>query len=379
MSVVVPTFNYGRLIGETIASLRGQTWTNWECVIVDDGSTDGTPDICRAAAAVDRRIRYIRQDNRGHPAAKNAGVAQSRGQYLQFLDADDLIERDKLRRHAGALEADPGIDIVYGPARYFTSEHPEQRFLSVRLDDEPWMPGVSGRGAELLPHLLRQNLFAVNCPVLRRRVFDDVGGFDECLPRLDDWDFWLRCALAGKSFRYRDLPETTALVRCHAASLTRRKRDAIAAQIQMRRKLNPSHLPPDLRRLNAELVAWLEAVNRIAGKLDEVIPAGTKFLLADQDQFRPELMGFDAVPFTESGGHYDGPPVDAAAAIAEIDRRRAEGIRFLVFLQPAFWWLDHYSGLSQYLQRHSRCVHKDDEMVVLKARCDAGEAVDLVL
>ena len=133
VSVIVPTFNFGRFVGETIAAVQAQTWTNWECVIVDDGSTDDTPDLCRAAAASDARIKCVRQDNRGHAAAKNAGVARSVGQYVQFLDADDLLERDKLRGHVAVLEAEPDLDIVYGPVRYFADDRPNKRFLSLHL------------------------------------------------------------------------------------------------------------------------------------------------------------------------------------------------------------------------------------------------------
>src|SRR5215210_6468575 len=98
VSVVVPTYNYGRFIGETLDSLRAQTYDEWECVVVDDGSTDDTEGVVARVSAADARVRYVRQANQRQAVAKNTGLAESCGRYVQFLDADDLLEPRKFER-----------------------------------------------------------------------------------------------------------------------------------------------------------------------------------------------------------------------------------------------------------------------------------------
>src|SRR5215211_4578336 len=98
VSVITPTYNYGALIGETLDSLRRQTLTDWECVVVDDGSTDDTAEVVARFAEGEPRVSYVRQANARQAAAKNNGLARARGAYVQFLDADDLLEPLKLER-----------------------------------------------------------------------------------------------------------------------------------------------------------------------------------------------------------------------------------------------------------------------------------------
>jgi glycosyltransferase involved in cell wall biosynthesis len=125
------------------------------CIIfnvdVDDGSTDTTATLVQEFASRDSRIRYLYQTNQGQPVARNTGLQDVRGEYVQFLDADDILEPEKLFYQADFLDRNQGIGIVYGEARYFTNEKPE-RLLVNRWGhaEEKWMPGVSGRGPELI-------------------------------------------------------------------------------------------------------------------------------------------------------------------------------------------------------------------------------------
>src|SRR5437870_12319582 len=98
VSIIVPSYNYAHFIGEALQSIQSQTYSNWECIVVDDGSTDDTGALVRQLAEKDGRIKYVRQENRGLAAARNAGMANSEGVYFQFLDADDLLEPQKLER-----------------------------------------------------------------------------------------------------------------------------------------------------------------------------------------------------------------------------------------------------------------------------------------
>lgn len=260
VSVIVPTYNYGRFIAETLENLRAQSYTHWECFVVDDGSTDDTAEVVRRIAERDARVRYLVQPNQRQAVAKNTGLAESCGRYVQFLDADDLLECRKFERQVEYLEVRTDVDIVYGGMRYFVTGREQELFYSMVGEDRPWMPEISGAGRELVRQLLVDNITVINSPLVRRSTIDDVGAFDAVLPPVEDWDFWIRCALAGKRVEFRDFEEARALVRSHPDSSSKQRPSSIAAVRRMRAKLD-ALLKDDaeLRSLNHEMAALFEA------------------------------------------------------------------------------------------------------------------------
>lgn len=238
VSVVVPSYNYAHLIRETLASLAAQTYGVWECVVVDDGSTDDTRAVVEAYAATDARVRYVRQENARQAAARNNGIRHASGDYFQFLDSDDLLEPRKFERQVEYLEQHPDVDIVYSGVRYFDSAGAGlgvSRQYSVWDDGGQWMPEVSGRGRVLMERLLRNNIMVVNAPLVRRRVIEAVGEFDADLTPVEDWDYWTRCAAAGLLFKYEDAEGVRALVRSHELSASLDGRRMLRAEMKMRR------------------------------------------------------------------------------------------------------------------------------------------------
>lgn len=262
VSVVIPTYNYAHFIGQTLESLFAQTYQNWECIVVDDGSTDDTREVVGSIAESDPRVRYFRQENRGQPAALNAGLRELRGDYVQILDADDLIEARKLERQVAYLEAHPEADIVYGAVRYFRGDNVAERLFSMWERNEPWMPEVSGKGTAVLRELIRGNIMTVNAPLSRRRVVETVGLFDEALAGPHDWDYWLRCAAGGASFAYLDAPGTLALVRSHPSSLSKNVLRMLRVALLLRKKVASLTSDPELLELNRRLAAETEAYIR---------------------------------------------------------------------------------------------------------------------
>jgi glycosyltransferase involved in cell wall biosynthesis len=252
VSVVVPTYNYGRFLGEMLDSVLAQTYRNWECVVVDDGSTDDTKEVVARYSEADGRVRYVGQENRGQPAALNTGLRNFAGEYLQILDADDLIEARKLERQVESLEKHPEFDIVYSRARFFTEGEAGGREFEERA-----LPplGVSGQSGEVLPGLLRANIMTVNAPLVRRRVVEAVGLFDEAVSPVQDWDYWLRCALAGARFQFMDEPGTLALVRVHSTSSSQNRVRMYTVGLLIRGKLAESVKDSSLRAVNRELRA----------------------------------------------------------------------------------------------------------------------------
>src|SRR5207302_5302976 len=119
VSVIVPSYNYAHFLPQTLRNVQSQSCADWECIVVDDGSTDNTAECVQNFAKTDARIRYVRQPNRGLSAARNTGLRHCRGDYVQFLDADDWIESHKLEKQADYLDRNPRVDLVYGSMRYF--------------------------------------------------------------------------------------------------------------------------------------------------------------------------------------------------------------------------------------------------------------------
>jgi glycosyltransferase involved in cell wall biosynthesis len=250
VSVIIPTYNYAGFIGEAIESVRAQTYTHWECLVVDDGSTDNTAEIIAAYIGRDPRIQYLRQQNQYQAAARNRGLRQSKGQYVQFLDADDKIEPHKFERHVTYLEQHLDVDIVYSGVRFFDALDAQ---MFVTESDAPLkVPKVSGEGRDVLPNLVHANIMAVNSPLVRRSLVEAVGSFDEELSPAEDWDYWLRCAFAGARFRFVEDPGTLALVRMHPRSSSQNLERMYRAMVLVRNKLEGQLKDPKLRARNRE-------------------------------------------------------------------------------------------------------------------------------
>jgi hypothetical protein len=265
VSVVVPAYNYGPYIGEMLESLQAQTYANWECFVVDDGSSDNTAEVVENFARGDARVKYVRQENQRQAAARNNGMRRCSGEYVQFLDADDLIEARKFERQVEYLERHPQVDIVYSGVRYFSADNKSERLHSRRYsvwdDGQPWMPEISGQGSALMSKLLRNNIMVVNSPLVRRRVIETVGEFNVNLTPVEDWDYWARCAARGMYFQYEDAEGVRALVRAHALSDSLDGRRMMRATLSMRREWAAKMLgdPGDIRA-NDELIAECEGL-----------------------------------------------------------------------------------------------------------------------
>lgn len=258
VSVIVPTYNYAHFIGDTLECLRSQTYPHWECVIVDDGSTDNTTEVVGRFLERDERFKFFRQKNQLQGAAKNTALKNSSGKYIQFLDADDLIETRKLEKQVEYLERHPEVDIVYGDARFFSTDNVNERLYSMWGENKPWQPGISGRGRDALLPLMRLNTIPINTALTRRSLVDQIGFFDEELPPVEDWDFWLRCAAAGALFHFCDTEETWALVRSHPASSMKNSVRLLSSIVLMRKRWAGRLADAEVRRANAKLLAEAE-------------------------------------------------------------------------------------------------------------------------
>jgi len=157
ISVIVTSYNYGVFLPDALGSVQAQSLQDWECIIVDDGSDDDTPEIAQAWAERDQRFVYLRQENAGPSAARNAGLSQARGRYIQILDADDTIMPDKFDVQARLLGSLPENSLVY-------SAYESQYDLSTRYSETADAPIASPQQAtpEQSDPALGQKLFNPN-------------------------------------------------------------------------------------------------------------------------------------------------------------------------------------------------------------------------
>lgn len=202
VSIVLPVYNGERYLNEALDSVLNQTYPSWELIIVDDCSTDSTPTIANSYAASDDRIRYVRNEtNKKLPASLNVGFSLASGKYFTWISDDNRFGETALELMVAVLDNDPQTDLVYCRMR--------------RIDEH---------GKLIRPLMLPQNVSFIYCYnvvlacfLYRREVQESLGGYDESLFLVEDYDFWLR---AYRSFSFRHLPDAPYYYRVHSGALT---------------------------------------------------------------------------------------------------------------------------------------------------------------
>lgn len=178
ISVVIPTFNRAESVVEAVSSVVNQTDERFEIVVVDDGSTDNTE---RCLLSAYPQIKYFRQENRGPSAARNKGIAESAGELIAFLDSDDSWLPEKLARQRALFEADASLMIA----------HTEEMWIRCGIRVNPMNKHRKG-GGDLYERSLELCLVSPSAVMMRRRLFEEIGLWDEGLPFAEDYDLWLR-------------------------------------------------------------------------------------------------------------------------------------------------------------------------------------------
>lgn len=221
VSIIIPCYNYGHLLPYTLDSIFKQTYLNWEAVIIDDGSNDNTKEIAFEYIRKDNRFKYIYQRNSGPSSARNTGITAVSGEFIIFLDADDLISEEKIKAHMDHFTTSEKIDISYSSAVYFDPINPNKFYKRSSLRHEEWMPKITGNGYLVLKELIKGNIMPVSSPCIRRCVIDQVKEFNSDLKSMEDWEYWLRCAQAGFKFSYLQNNECSTLIRVQKNSLSK--------------------------------------------------------------------------------------------------------------------------------------------------------------
>jgi glycosyltransferase involved in cell wall biosynthesis len=238
VSVVLPTHNMARFLGQALESVLGQTYPHLEVHVIDDGSTDN-PREAIAPLLLDQRVIFHSIPQSGQGKAKNVGIRAARGQFIAFLDADDLWSLDKLERQL-PLFTRPEIGVVYSD------------FQRVDITGAPLPTSRSKvRVGRITNELLIENFVTGMASVVRRECFDAVGAFDETLPMGIDYDLWLRIST---KFEFAYLDHVTYLYRFWGGQMSRNFEKRLECAIIIMQRLLDSN--PGLIPERIQSIAW---------------------------------------------------------------------------------------------------------------------------
>ena len=235
VSVITPVFNGVRTIATAIASVQAQTFVDWELLVIDDGSSDGSADVVSRVAA-ESRLRLIRQERGGPGAARNRGISAAVGELVAFLDADDLWPPGYLAAMTAALSRRPGASLAFGSWQYIDENG---ALLSQRV-----IP-FDGDGERAAAELPWRNAIVPSAVVVRSSALCRVGGFDTSFGACEDWDLWLRLIAEGGLV---GVPKAWALYRARAGSLT----EDLEVMERERLRLNEKYHGP----MGGDLALW---------------------------------------------------------------------------------------------------------------------------
>ena len=220
ISVIIPCYNQGIYLKDAVQSVLNQTYSLWECIIINDGSSDDTYVRCKELEKLDSRIKSIQISNVGVSKARNHGIQAAQGNLVQFLDADDKIQRYKFEHAVTTINNNPEIDAVVSDVRYFVTSNPEELRTSLSATGGEWMASVWNENKPLKVKLVENNIMPINSPVIRKDLILKAGLFNGDLETMEDWNLWAKCALLDANFYFASKPGIFALVRSHADSVS---------------------------------------------------------------------------------------------------------------------------------------------------------------
>jgi hypothetical protein len=240
ISVIIPTYNRCDLVQQAIDSVLAQTYQDFELIVIDDGSTDGTGDILKVRYG--EKIIYVRQENKGGPVARNLGLSIAKGKYIAFLDSDDLWTPEKLARQVPILESNPEVAVVACQAWIIDGKDQKLSEIPLGINTLP-----SDFTVENLLMFNRIPAGSSTC-LVRRSVLDQVGGFSQDIRFGAEWDLWLRIAQDAKLLI---VPEPLDFYRKHRQTLS---------------------FFPDIKHVDDSLADHLTILQRCVNKYPGTIP-----------------------------------------------------------------------------------------------------------
>jgi glycosyltransferase involved in cell wall biosynthesis len=257
VSVVCPAYNCARFIQSALESVFAQIYRPIEIIVVDDGSTDTTPELIQRY----REIHYLKQENRGPSAARNLGVRAAHGEYIAFLDLDDLWTPKKLSEQIARLESLPDAGLSFSDMRLFSAAGNDDltMFQKYRLTKEFF--GDDRYVDHAVTKLVSRNFIPTSSVVVRKTVLTQSGGFDERFRKAEDWDLWLRIGLRYPII-YSSIP--LVLKRVHDVNVSRDSEGMNVAALKVLEKFRREYQRP-LDSLGVDITGVLRDAYRNLG------------------------------------------------------------------------------------------------------------------
>ena len=394
VTIAIPTYNRSHLLRISLESALAQDYPHVQVMVLDNASTDDTPAVMQSCT--DARVTYCRSEtNLGMLANWNRAIELNPNPYLVVLQDDDILLPAFVSESLGRLKKYPRAALSYALARYI---HPDGS-LGKRNSVVPDDPGLVD-GTLYLDQIIRDRGWTignVSSILFRQSALAEVGFFDSPHSRHSiEYNLFFRLAAR---FDVVPVPKELVYERIHPEALSEtafrsgtgtgplgllaERMDALALLLRSERAADPAYrewLAERLQALNARQSSyayallpglyfdWHERRQAALREIAALVPAGASFVLADEEQWATggEVAGRRAIPFPAIEGVYWGPPADDASAIAELENQRRAGINTVIFGWPAFWWLEHYGGLSAWLGARGQRIFSSPRLVAFR-------------
>lgn len=265
VSIIIPTYNCKKYIKAAIDSCLNQTYRNVEIIVIDDGSTDNTQDILKTYIE-EKKIIYIYGSNLGRSHARNIGLKICKGEFIQFVDSDDMIKKTKIQKQMEYLSGNKETFGVFCKTVYFKDDN----------KDEIIKEFLVKRRGDFYRDLLNENFIPINSMLFRKSNFY----FDEALETLEDWDYWLNICLRDNKISYTD--ESLCYVRVHSNNTTKNAKLMLDGEQKVLKKLLNSGSDPNIDLINYKLsIVYhnLNEKNKSLYYLKRAINLNTKYIL----------------------------------------------------------------------------------------------------
>lgn len=242
VSIIMPAYNAEKMIAESIQSVVNQTYTDWELIVINDGSNDNTSTI--VSMYNDPRIILLEQQNSGVAEARNNGIRNAHGKMIAFLDSDDLWLATKLEKFMSYVEKYNFTGLMYSKMRYF-NENPEKSL--------PYNPWEAFHESNPYYHLLLVDYIPTLTVMVNKKIFDDIGLFDKNFFGTEDWDMWLRII---KKHPIAFIDEELSLYRNHENGISKKyeRHHQEEYKVMQKHLLNKSTLDQSIK--NKALWLW---------------------------------------------------------------------------------------------------------------------------
>lgn len=393
VTIAIPTYNRSKLLKTSLESALAQDYSDFQVLVLDNASSDDTEAVVRSFS--DSRITYVRNDaNIGIFGNWQRTIEINSSPYLSVLSDDDIVLPNFISESVLGLDNHPHAGLSAALAEFIDTDGVRLQVKGTEFSDN--LPqGLLG-GLEFIHQIVdgRKWILRTSAVMFRASALRAVGGFDITHSKyLLDLNLYLRMAtqfdfffIAKELAQVRFHVEQDSQVSFHSLSGTgalavmAERTDAIAYLLQSPRAEDASYrlwlaerlLHISMRRseFTSKLIpnfnlSWSERLRIAIQEIATVIPAGKHFILVDENQWGSEILPqFHPLPFLEHEGQYWGPPSDDQTAIRELERMRDCGASFMVIGWPAFWWLDYYSKLRNYLNSNFRCILHNSRLVV---------------